>query len=120
MKHEDEQASEAMRAISQIGAPKGGRARAEKLSPARRRQIAQKAARTRWQNQPGRDKPVTTMDDDDETLRAKGIIDGATTLAEAAEMVRAFAAELQKLHGEGYVLREPVEDDYVFYYKSGT
>jgi hypothetical protein len=31
-----------------IGGPKGGRARAKKLSPERRREIARKAAQTRW------------------------------------------------------------------------
>lgn len=53
----------------------------------------------------------------DDLVRAKWTIDGATTLAEAAQMARAFAGSLQKLHDEGYVLREPVEDDYGSYYK---
>jgi hypothetical protein len=35
-------------ALSMLGASKGGKARAEALSPARRRAIAKKAARTRW------------------------------------------------------------------------
>jgi len=49
-----------------------------------------------------------------EVIRAKGILDGATTLAEAAGKAREFAAELQRLHDAGYVLSEPVEDDYGF------
>jgi hypothetical protein len=61
-----------------------------------------------------------TEDDDlseefgDDCVRAKGVMDDATTLAEAAEKVRAFADELQRLHDEGYVLSEPVSDDYGF------
>jgi hypothetical protein len=53
----------------------------------------------------------------DEIERAKWSIDGARTLAEAAEKSRAFADRLQALHDEGYVLRRPVEDDHAFYYK---
>lgn len=35
-------------ALSKLGASKGGRARAEKLSAAKRRNIAKKAAKARW------------------------------------------------------------------------
>jgi hypothetical protein len=35
-------------ATGRIGGIKGGKARAEKLSPAKRKQIAKKASRTRW------------------------------------------------------------------------
>jgi hypothetical protein len=35
-------------ALGKLGGAKGGKARAAKLSPARRRQIAQKAAQKRW------------------------------------------------------------------------
>jgi hypothetical protein len=35
-------------ALGKLGGRKGGRARAEKLSPKRRREIAAKAARARW------------------------------------------------------------------------
>lgn len=34
--------------LGRLGGKKGGRVRADKLAPERRRQIAQKAARTRW------------------------------------------------------------------------
>ena len=54
---------------------------------------------------------------EDEIVRAKGVMDDATTLAEAAQKVRAFADELQRLHDEGYVLDGPVADDYGFYSK---
>jgi len=37
-------------ALSKLGASKGGRARAAKLSAKRRREIAKSAARTRWGN----------------------------------------------------------------------
>ena len=36
-------------ALGKLGGAKGGKARAVKLSPERRSQIAKKAARTRWQ-----------------------------------------------------------------------
>jgi uncharacterized protein (DUF488 family) len=36
------------KALSGVGASKGGKARAEKLSPSRRKEIAQNAARARW------------------------------------------------------------------------
>jgi len=35
-------------ALAKLGAAKGGRRRAEKLSPERRREIARKAAEARW------------------------------------------------------------------------
>jgi hypothetical protein len=35
-------------ALSKLGAKKGGQARAQKLSPRKRKQIAVKAARARW------------------------------------------------------------------------
>jgi hypothetical protein len=35
--------------LGRLGGIKGGRARAEKLSPAKRKQIAKKAAAARWQ-----------------------------------------------------------------------
>lgn len=37
-------------ALGRLGGLKGGKARAKKLSPARRKEIAQKAAKTRWGN----------------------------------------------------------------------
>lgn len=40
--------SEAAQALSELGAAKGGKARAKKLSPERMREIAQKAAEARW------------------------------------------------------------------------
>jgi hypothetical protein len=35
-------------ALGKLGGPKGGRARAEALSPAKRKAIAKKAAKARW------------------------------------------------------------------------
>jgi hypothetical protein len=35
-------------ALGKLGGKKGGKARAEKLSPERRREIASKAAKVRW------------------------------------------------------------------------
>jgi len=37
-------------ALGRLGGLKGGKARAAKLSPKRRREIARKAAKTRWTN----------------------------------------------------------------------
>jgi hypothetical protein len=36
-------------ALGRLGGAKGGRARAEKLTPEQRKQIAQKAAKARWE-----------------------------------------------------------------------
>jgi len=36
-------------ALGRLGGLKGGKARAEKLSPERRKEIAKKAAKTRWE-----------------------------------------------------------------------
>lgn len=40
-------------ALGKLGGPKGGRARAAKLSPRKRAQIARRAARARWKAQSG-------------------------------------------------------------------
>ena len=37
-------------ALGKLGGAKGGRARAQKLAPERRQEIAKKAATTRWRN----------------------------------------------------------------------
>ena len=42
------EAQKAARVLGRLGGLKGGRARAEKLSAERRREIAQKAIKTRW------------------------------------------------------------------------
>ncbi len=42
--------SDSARALSRLGSSAGGIARANKLSPERRKEIAQNAAKTRWQN----------------------------------------------------------------------
>jgi hypothetical protein len=52
--------------------------------------------------------------DEPEIIRAKWTMDGATTLAGAAAMLRAFADELDRKHAEGWTLRQPVDDDYGF------
>ncbi len=39
-------------ALGRLGGQKGGKARAEKLSPAKRKAIAKKAAQARWDNRP--------------------------------------------------------------------
>jgi hypothetical protein len=59
-------------------------------------------------------------EDGTRTVRAKWTIDGATTLAEAAQKAREFADFLQGLHDQGFVLDSPVADDYGFYRKPET
>lgn len=49
-----------------------------------------------------------------ETIRAKWVMDGATTLAEAAERLERFAADLRSAHDNGWTLTAPVQDDYGF------
>jgi len=39
-------------ALGRLGGKKGGKARAEKLSPEQRKEIAKKAARARWEKKP--------------------------------------------------------------------
>jgi hypothetical protein len=54
---------------------------------------------------------------DDETsyvIRGKWILDGADTLADAAEMARAYADFLEELSAQGYELRSTIDDDYGF------
>ena len=52
--------------------------------------------------------------EDTETIRAKWVMDEATTLAEAAGKLRAFADGLDAMHAEGWRLERPVDDDYGF------
>jgi hypothetical protein len=40
-------------ALGKLGGPKGGRARAAKLSPEKRKEIAQRAAQARWAKEEG-------------------------------------------------------------------
>jgi ABC-type phosphate/phosphonate transport system ATPase subunit len=44
----EEEKSQAARLLSKLGASKGGKARAEKLSPEKRKEIARKAPKARW------------------------------------------------------------------------
>ncbi len=53
----------------------------------------------------------------DGIVRGKWALDGAATLTEAAQKARDLADHLQGLHEQGYVLREPVADDYGAYYR---
>ena len=53
MMNEKQQASEAARILSKLGASKGGHARAEKLTPERRSEIGRRAAQARWSAKSG-------------------------------------------------------------------
>ena len=50
--------------------------------------------------------------DGEESIRAKWLMDGATTLTEAAQQLRAYADDLLQLEKQGWQLIGPVEDDY--------
>lgn len=52
--------------------------------------------------------------DDDEVVRAKGVMDGSTTLSEAAAALRGFADFLVRLEADGWQFSDRVEDDYGF------
>lgn len=56
--------------------------------------------------------PGTGGADDTETVRARGAMDGAATLGEAAAMLRAAAADLEVWEAEGWQLAGPVRDDH--------
>ena len=47
-------------------------------------------------------------------LRAKWTMDGAEDLAEAAQLLRMFADEIDALADAGFHLMQPIEDDYGF------
>lgn len=61
-------------------------------------------------------KPIAEedFDDEQEIIRAKWTMDGATTLAEAATRLRAFADVLDQKHAEGWTLQQAIDDDYGF------
>lgn len=61
--------------------------------------------------------PVVTNEEKGQFFRAKWMLDGSTTLAEAAQKAREFADWLQGLHDQGYVLEDEITDDYATYYK---
>jgi len=46
------------------------------------------------------------------SIRAKWVMDDAATLAEAADRLEAFAADLRRLAAAGWTLEEPIADDY--------
>jgi hypothetical protein len=52
----EEERREAARLLGRLGGQKGGKARAEKLTPEQRKEIARKAARARWDKK-RREKP---------------------------------------------------------------
>lgn len=55
---------------------------------------------------------------DELTIRAKWSIDGATTLGEAADMLRKFALWLECTAAEGWELVDPIQEDYGFCHKT--
>lgn len=70
-----------------------------------------KALREQRQRERGKAMP---KQETEETIRAKWLMDDATTLAEAAAKLRAEADRLERMHKEGWTLTAPVEDDWGF------
>ena len=53
-------------------------------------------------------------------IRAKWTIDGSATIDEAIDKLNNFMEYLKELKNEGWTLREPINDDYGFLYKTET
>lgn len=64
---------EAAKILSGLGASKGGEARASRLTPERRSEIARKAVQARWRKEGAGRVPVVTFGSDDHPLRLGGI-----------------------------------------------
>lgn len=58
------------------------------------------------------DSSTVELDEINVTIRGMYILDGAETLEEAADMAREYANYLEALIKEGYVLVDPVENDF--------
>lgn len=54
----------------------------------------------------------------DDIIRAKWSMDGAATLEEAAGKLREYADHLVVMAQEGWVLNDPIDDDYGFLHRS--
>lgn len=54
----------------------------------------------------------------DDAIRAKWLLDGASTLEEAALLAEQAASALRALAAAGWELAEPIEDDYGFLRKT--
>ena len=68
-----------------------------------------------YENNAVKDEDTPDWDDDDAVcIRAKWIMDGAQTLAEARHKLHAYAKYLEQLEQQGYELIEPIVDDYGF------
>lgn len=52
------------------------------------------------------------MKEEEDLIRAKWILDGSRSLAEAAARARAFADHLEALNAEGWELAWEMHDDY--------
>jgi hypothetical protein len=66
---------------------------------------------------------IATLEEVDEpigeTIRAKWLMDGATTLEEAAQRLENEAKRLRGLQAAGWRLLDPVKDDYGFLVEGG-
>src|SRR5437762_7013646 len=66
---DEKKASEAARALGRLGAAEGGKARAAKLSPEERSEIARQAAAARWGTPAPSNLPLATYGSPDRPLR---------------------------------------------------
>jgi len=62
--------------------------------------------------------PIEATAVEEREIDATTVIDGATSLSEAASLAHGYAAELRRLHDEGYLLRGPIKDGKGAAYKS--
>jgi hypothetical protein len=59
-----------------------------------------------------RDQYLADLAPEDTLIRAKGQIDGAATLSEAAAHLEEYARGLRTMEADGWQLTGPIEDDY--------
>lgn len=73
-------------ALSRLGASKGGKVRAEKLTPEQKKEIASKAAKARWRANPVRATHAGIMKIGDMELPCANLPDGRRVISEVAVM----------------------------------
>lgn len=86
----EEEKKKHAKALSALGASKGGKARAQKLTSEKKREIAAKAARARWRTNPVRATHVGTLKIGDMEFACANLPDGRRVISEAT-MMRALA-----------------------------
>lgn len=100
---DERKVSEAARALGRLGAAQGGRARAAKLTPEERREIAQQAAAARWGRNPATRLPTAVYGSADRPLRLGDIEIPAYVLDDGRRVLsqRGLQAGVGLSHGGG-------------------